>query len=152
MPATGSLRSWGCDEKVWCVTLSPLLDAVPPISFHAAMAMLAFGLGVAQFLLPKGTRSHRALGWLWVTLMLGVSVSSFWIHGHNWRLWKTWSPIHLLSIFTIVMLAVGVYHARRHRVLAHGRTMSFLFIGALVIAGAFTLVPGRIMHTVVFGP
>ena len=27
-----------------------------------------------------------------------------------------------------------------------------LFIGALVIAGAFTLMPGRIMHQVVFGP
>ena len=26
-----------------------------------------------------------------------------------------------------------------------------IFFGALVIAGAFTLVPGRIMHAVVFG-
>jgi uncharacterized membrane protein len=26
------------------------------------------------------------------------------------------------------------------------------FTGALVIAGLFTLLPGRIMHTVVFGP
>jgi uncharacterized membrane protein len=29
--------------------------------------------------------------------------------------------------------------------------MISLFAGALVIAGAFTLVPGRIMHHVVFG-
>jgi uncharacterized membrane protein len=27
-----------------------------------------------------------------------------------------------------------------------------LFTGALVIAGVFTLLPGRIMHAVVFGP
>jgi hypothetical protein len=27
-----------------------------------------------------------------------------------------------------------------------------LFSGALVIAGLFTLLPGRIMHNVVFGP
>jgi len=26
-----------------------------------------------------------------------------------------------------------------------------LFVGALVIAGAFTLLPGRLMHEVVFG-
>jgi uncharacterized membrane protein len=30
--------------------------------------------------------------------------------------------------------------------------MISVFAGALVIAGLFTLVPGRIMHTVVFGP
>jgi uncharacterized membrane protein len=27
-----------------------------------------------------------------------------------------------------------------------------IFSGGLVIAGLFTLLPGRIMHTVVFGP
>jgi uncharacterized membrane protein len=30
--------------------------------------------------------------------------------------------------------------------------MIFIFSGALVIAGLFTLLPGRIMHSVVFGP
>jgi uncharacterized membrane protein len=29
--------------------------------------------------------------------------------------------------------------------------MTFIFAGALVIAGLFTLLPGRIMHQVVFG-
>jgi uncharacterized membrane protein len=29
--------------------------------------------------------------------------------------------------------------------------MISIFAGALVIAGVFTLVPGRVMHTVVFG-
>ncbi len=29
--------------------------------------------------------------------------------------------------------------------------MATLFIGALVIAGAFTFLPGRIMHAVAFG-
>ena len=35
---------------------------------------------------------------------------------------------------------------RRHRI-----AMISIFAGALVIAGLFTLVPGRIMHAVVFG-
>ena len=30
--------------------------------------------------------------------------------------------------------------------------MTSMFVGALVIAGAFALLPGRIMHEVVFGP
>ena len=49
------------------------------------------------------------------------------------------------------MLPLGVWYARRHLLLGHRLTMTGLFLGALVIAGLFTLVPGRIMHKVVFG-
>jgi uncharacterized membrane protein len=34
----------------------------------------------------------------------------------------------------------------------HRNVMVLTFTGALVIAGLFTLLPGRIMHAVVFGP
>lgn len=78
-----------------------------------------------------------------------VAVSSFWIH--QIRLVGPWSPIHLLSIFTLTMLPLAVWKAHRHDVTAHRRVMIFLFTGALVIAGLFTVVPGRIMHTVLFG-
>jgi uncharacterized membrane protein len=81
--------------------------------------------------------------------MATIAISSFWIN--DIRLWGRWSPIHLLSIFTLATLPIGVWHARRHRVTRHKWTMVFIFIGALVIAGAFTLVPGRIMHEVVLG-
>jgi len=132
--------------------LQPLLDAVTPIPLHALAAMAAFVLGVVQLVAPKGTLPHRTLGWIWVALMLTVAISAFWIHGHSFRLWRTWSPIHLLSILTPVMLVLAVMRARQHRVRAHAITMISIFAGALVIAGVFTLVPGRIMHTVVFGP
>jgi uncharacterized membrane protein len=46
---------------------------------------------------------------------------------------------------------LAVLAARRGRVVTHGRSMMGLFLGALVIAGAFTLLPGRIMGAVVFG-
>ena len=62
------------------------------------------------------------------------------------------SAIHLLSIFTLVMLPLGVMHARRHRVAQHRGAMIGIFVGALVIAGLFTLLPGRVMHVVVLGP
>jgi uncharacterized membrane protein len=131
------------------MNLAPLLNALPPIPLHAIAAMAAFVLGVVQLAAPKGTLPHRTLGWIWVLLMAVVAVSSFWIH--QIRLVGPWSPIHLLSIFTLVMLPLGVWRAHRHQVNAHRRTMIGIFAGALVIAGAFTLVPGRIMHTVIFG-
>jgi uncharacterized membrane protein len=132
------------------MTLAPLLDAAPAIPLHAFAAMTAFLLGVVQFAAPKGTLPHRTLGWIWVGLMAAVAISSFWIH--QIRLVGPWSPIHLLSIFTLVMLPLGVWMAHRHRVVAHRLTMIGIFTGALVIAGLFTLLPGRIMHAVAFGP
>ncbi len=131
------------------MSLAPLLDAAPAIPLHALAAMTAFVLGAVQLAAPKGTLPHRALGWVWVSLMAAVAVSSFWIH--QIRLIGPWSPIHLLSIFTLVVLPLGLWMAHRHRVADHRRIMILIFSGALVIAGLFTLVPGRIMYTVLFG-
>ncbi|MGA7803096.1 DUF2306 domain-containing protein [Bradyrhizobium sp.] len=131
------------------MSLAPLLDAAPAIPFHAFAAMAAFVLGLVQFAAPKGTLPHRTVGWIWVILMAGIAISSFWIH--QLRLLGRFSPIHLLSIFTLAMLPLAVWRAHRHQVDAHRRTMTSLFLGALVIAGLFTLLPGRIMHAVVFG-
>jgi uncharacterized membrane protein len=131
------------------VSLAPLLSAEPAIQLHAFTAMAAFALGAVQLSAPKGTLPHRTAGWIWVALMVVVAVSSFFIH--DLRIWDAWSPIHLLSVFTLAMLPLAVMHARRHRVDRHRRAMIAIFVGALVIAGVFTLAPGRIMHAVVFG-
>lgn len=132
------------------MTLAPLLDASAAIQIHAFSAIAAFGLGLVQFAAPKGTLPHRAVGGVWVTLMLVVCISSFFIH--ELRIWGEWSPIHLLSIWTLLVLPVAVLRAHRHEVLRHKRAMIGLFGGALVIAGLFTFWPGRIMHAVLFGP
>jgi uncharacterized membrane protein len=131
------------------MNLEPLLNSSLPIRFHAFAAISAFALGLVQFVAPKGTLPHRTVGWIWVSLMLIVAVSSFWIHGI--RLWGPWSPIHLLSIFSLVMLPLAVYAAHTHRVTTHRRAMISIFLGALVIAGIFTFLPGRVMHAVAFG-
>ena len=121
---------------------------LPQIPLHAFAAMAAFVLGVVQLAAPKGTLPHR------------TSAGSGWPDGASWRhlvldpqirLIGPWSPIHLLSIFTLVMLPLGVWRAHRHEVGDHRRIMILLFSGALIIAGLFTLLPGRIMHAVVFG-
>jgi uncharacterized membrane protein len=126
------------------VSLAPLLNAAPAIQLHAFAALAAFGLGAVQLAAPKGTLPHRTIGWIWVVLMVIVAATSFWIH--DLRVWGPWSPIHLLAIFTLATLPLAVVHARRHRVDRHRNAMTAIFVGALVIAGLFTLMPGRIMH------
>ena len=131
------------------MSLAPLLQAEPVIQIHAFAAIGAFALGLIQFAAPKGTLPHRTIGWIWVALMAMIALSSFFIH--EIKLVGPFSPIHLLTIFTLVMLPLAVLHARRHNVKRHRGAMISIFFGALVIAGAFTFVPGRIMHAVVFG-
>ena len=131
------------------MSLAPLLQAEPVILVHAFAAMGAFALGIVQLSAPKGTFPHRTIGWIWVALMAVIALSSFFIHGI--KLVGPFSPIHLLSIFTLIMLPLAVLSARRHNVRKHRSAMIAIFIGALVIAGAFTFIPGRIMYAVAVG-
>jgi len=82
--------------------------------------------------------------------MVVISVTAFFIH--EIQLWGPFSPIHLLAIFTLIMLPLAVRHARRHAVQHHSRTMIGIFTGGLIIAGLFTFLPGRLMNAVAFGP
>lgn len=131
------------------MTLAPLLNAPAVIQLHAVTAIAALGLGIMQLAAPKGTLPHRSLGYLWVALMVTVAASGLLIH--EIRLWGPWSPIHILSVYTLVMLPLGVWRAHRHNVPSHRSTMIGIFVGGLLIAGVLSFLPGRIMHATLFG-
>ncbi|MCW5963878.1 MAG: DUF2306 domain-containing protein [Bryobacterales bacterium] len=131
------------------MSLEPLLSSSPVIVVHAFAAIACFFIGLAQFTLAKGTAVHRMMGWTWVVLMMVVALTSFFIH--EIRMWGNFSWIHLLSIFVIVRLPAIVMAARRGDTARHRLGMVLMFVGALMVAGAFTLFPGRIMHRVLFG-
>lgn len=134
------------------MSLAPLLNAPVSIQLHAFSAMAAFAIGILQFAGPKGTLPHRALGFLWLGLMLTVAITSFWISGHGPRIAGPFGPIHLLSIFVLLMAPLALYWVRRRNIRGHAMTVIGMFIGGLVIAGGFTFVPGRLMNAVAFGP
>ena len=67
-------------------------------------------------------------------------------------MWWLFSPIHLLSLFTLVMLWLGVRRAQRGDIVSHRLTMQFTYFLALVVTGLLTFLPGRIMYRVAFGP
>jgi uncharacterized membrane protein len=112
-----------------------------PVTIHIISAFSALALGTALLSRRlKGDRLHRVAGWTWVVLMLSVAISSLWIPGFMKLSW-----IHLFTLLTLVSLPLGVYRARTHDVKRHRGTMIGLFTGGLVVAGLFTLVPGRIL-------
>lgn len=130
-------------------SLTPLLAQDPWVQSHAILALALLPLTAAIFALPRGSRLHRGLGWTWVLGMGAVALSSFAIQ--DIRLIGPFSPIHGLSLITLATLVLGVRAARGKRVASHRQTMKSLTFGALIGAGLFTLLPGRIMYQVVFG-
>ena len=105
--------------------------------------------GAAQLAAPKGTAPHRLVGWIWAALMLAVVLTSFFIH--TIRTIGPFSPIHFLSLFTLITVPLAVFAARRGRAAQHRTAMILIYALALIVTGFFTLWPGRIMHEVVFG-
>ncbi|MBO9454571.1 DUF2306 domain-containing protein [Paracoccus sp. R12_1] len=126
----------------------PLIHAPIAIQIHVAVVIPAALLGVALLLGRKGTNRHRFWGRIWIILMVVAAVSSFWIQ--TIRVIGPFSPIHLLSALTLVLCVRIPMLARAGRITAHRRSVTQLFWFALVGAGAFTFLPGRIMHHVAF--
>lgn len=134
--------------SVHAPNLAALAVASLPVKLHLAAAAVAFGIGVVLLIGVKGTTLHRALGWSWVIAMGTTAVSSLFIRVVNNG---AFSLIHLLSGWVIIALPMAVWAARRHKVDFHRKMMTGLFTGGLLIAGALTLLPGRLMWTLFFG-
>lgn len=117
----------------------------PLILVHATAAAAALALGGLTFLMKKGTARHRLLGRGWVLLMVLVAASSFWIKtsGH-------WSWIHLLSVATLAGLARAIYAASRGNIREHRGLMQKIYVGGLLLAGLFTLLPSRLLGQLVW--
>ena len=120
-----------------------------PIPSHAITALLAVIIGGIQLASAKGTRQHQLLGYLWVSMMMYVSISSFFIS--EIQLWGAFSPIHLLSAWTVFTLRTGVHFARVGNIKAHQWNMVLLYLLALILTGLFTLLPSRVMGQMLFG-
>ncbi len=118
------------------------------VQVHALTALAAFSLGVVQFMRPKGTLPHRVFGWTFLILMTVVAGTALFIRDVNDG---GFSLIHLFVPLTAWGVIGGLVHARRGQIKQHRNAMFGMFIGALVIAGLFTFMPGRLMHAVIFG-
>ena len=123
-----------------------LFNETHPIPVHAIMAMIAIILGGIQLSMKKGGTIHKLLGRIWIGIMMFVAITSFFIH--EIKLWGVYSPIHLLSLLTIFTLGVGIYYVRVGNVKRHKQIMIATYFFALIVAGFFTLYPGRIMHQI----
>jgi uncharacterized membrane protein len=109
-------------------------------------------VGAYLLLVSKGTKWHRSLGKYYmismsitalVSLLMPAMVGTQFLGHFGW--------IHLFSFLTLWSVPTAYIAIRKGQVKKHKINMILLYIGALVIAGGFTFVPGRYMYEVFFG-
>ncbi len=122
----------------------PSLASLPPaVLVHLVFASAAVLLGPAALWARKGSRSHRGLGYAWVTVMVGTAISAFFLRSTGRFQWMGFSPIHALAIVTLVGVVAAIAAVARRQVAMHRKVMQRVYLGACLGAGVFTLLPGR---------
>lgn len=129
--------------------ITALTDAPIAIQGHVGFALVAVILGPIALFRKRRDVVHRVTGRIWVLAMLGLAGSSFFIH--SIQMIGPFSPIHILSVTTLIGLIYGFHAARQRNFIAHGRTMRALYMQALIGAGIFTFLPGRRMNALIGG-
>lgn len=141
-----AIASWLLFELLLLVVKQPISLVT---TLHASAALIAVLLGTVALSSRKGSLLHRLSGYCWVTLMLSVAISSFWLRTLPWFP-GGFGPIHILSVITLICLVRGVIAARQHRIKDHRANMLGTLWG-LLGAGVFTLLPHRLMGMIAWG-
>ena len=115
----------------------------PAVLIHLFLAIGALVLGPLALRARKGSRLHRATGYAWVTLMLGAALSSVFIRDFRLPNVAGYTPIHILTVVTIVGIAGALVAIARRNVQAHRKAMLQVYLGGCIGAGTFALMPGR---------
>lgn len=131
------------------------MQMTPVIAIHLSAALGAVVLGPVALWARKGAtqrpRLHRAFGYAWVTLMLATAISAIFIRDHAMPNIAGYTPIHLLIPVTLLALFGAFWFLAHRNINGHRKTMQMLYFGACIVAGSFTLVPGRYVGNLVLG-
>lgn len=125
------------------------------IIVHSTLAIFAVVLGLVILLRQKGTSTHRQMGRVWTIVLVIVASTAIFIQEITPG---QYSYIHLLIPFTLASLVYSIWAIRKFKITnnvryrnAHVFSIIGVYVGGLVVAGAFTPMPGRIFHQLLFG-
>jgi uncharacterized membrane protein len=119
---------------------------------HLATVVPAFAIGALQLFRRKGTPSHRLLGKIYMLLMLATGFITLAMPAEvGPRLLNHFGFIHIFSFLALFNVPMAYFAARRGYIKAHRGAMLGLYLGGILIAGAFAFSPGRMLHAWLFG-
>ncbi len=119
---------------------------------HLATVVPCIFLGAYLLLFRKGDRIHKLLGKIYMSLMMFTAIASLFLPalvGPQFLGHFGW--IHLFSFLTLYSIPTALIAVKKGQIRRHKIKMIMLYVGAIMIAGGFTLSPGRYLHEVFFG-
>lgn len=118
---------------------------------HLATVLPAFFLGTWLMLRRKGTPLHRLLGKIYMGLMLLTALITLLIPARvGPQFFGHFGFIHGFSLLVLVMVPSAWVAVRRGQIVRHRRMMVGTYVGGLLIAGSFALMPGRLLNDWLF--
>jgi uncharacterized membrane protein len=141
----GGLDDWA--SASWRLRIDTAAWAGAPLAarVHAVAVLALTAAGWCMLALPKGDRRHRTLGWIWVSGMIAMGAASLAVPHSD-----SWVSAYVGGGSAYALLAFGIYSVKRRRLRNHGKTMAMLMI-ALVLMTMLAVIPGRLLHDVLFG-
>ena len=128
--------------------LALFMSLSPAIKVHLVAALAALVLGGVLMTARKGRTFHRIAGWVWVALALITAGATLFITGLNRG---SWSLLHLLTGWVLIILPLAVMWAKRREVQRHRKAMTGLFYGGFAINIFIAFIPGRTMWMMFLG-
>ena len=128
-----------------------MTTGTPIVYAHLATVLPAFVIGTYMMVARKGSKNHRLLGKIYMLLMIATAIIALFINAEvGPKFLGHFGFIHLFSVMVLYSVPNAYFAAMRHDRRAHAISMIGLYIGGLLIAGGFTLMPGRLVHTWLF--
>lgn len=118
---------------------------------HLATVLPAFMLGTCLMMRRKGTPTHKLIGKAFLFLMLFTSVVTLFMSAQvGPKFLGHFGLIHLLSLNVIYGVPVAYWAARNGNIRQHKMNVMGMYFFGLLVAGAFALMPGRLLHKWLF--
>ena len=118
---------------------------------HLATIVPAFLIGTVLLFMRKGTPVHRLLGRIYMPLMLVTATITLFMPALvGPQLLGHFGFIHGFSLLVFYSVPTAYVNARRGNIAAHRGAMIGLYVGGILIAGSFALMPGRLLHEWIF--
>jgi uncharacterized membrane protein len=131
------------------------MQLTPVIAIHMTAALGAIVTGPVALWARQGRqqhpRLHRAFGHAFVTLMVVTAISALFIRDFRLPNIAGYTPIHVLVPISLLSLVGSFVKLARGDIAGHRSIMRKLYFGACLVAGAFTLLPGRYLGNLVWG-
>lgn len=115
---------------------------------HLGTIFPAFLIGTFLLINRKGTPAHKLLGKAYMSLMLFTAIVTLFMSAElGPTIFHHFGFIHLFSLLVLYSVPAAYIAVKNGNIKRHRDNIIGLYVGGILIAGGFTLAPGRLIYS-----